>query len=389
MKKKLLFILFFFGIFFVHGQNEYGLLIKTTLNPRVGGYSTRYTIEGRKDDPARFTTGNIQPTNQTLIQYNFFYITDINQLYYLALQMDSSNTIRCVQEYTVPYNRTTTLDQYFSSCFGYSNVYTVHLTQPVDNNICASENIGLNEGWNYQYKYDAEAWKPLPSQFQEKRSVGIKLKDLGGYEGKSQVFFRAGYQNQFTNTVTYNIIGCSPEYDGIPITADTKCIYESNGSVTLKFTSELNDGDRFLFNIFYDKPQPEFIKSVFATKSQIINNTFIWNNLAKGTYIIKYQAQSITDTNEDVGLSAITTRSFTIKSPAALTFTATEIQPKCNGDKGAVQITASDGTPPYYYLIDNEDIRNKHLFTSPAVIENVSAGNHNIKIIDNNNCREQ
>ncbi|MBW1656228.1 hypothetical protein [Flavobacterium quisquiliarum] len=389
MKKiLLLFIFLLLNGASIHAQNDYGVLVKTILYPKKPyAVNTVFTIEGKKDNETRFTTGNMLPLNEEREIYNFYYVTDINKISFFSYEQYNTG-MTCSMQSTNQYDIRIATEDYFDGCLGYSNVYTIHLNQPENNNVCADEIITLYNGWNYEYRYSTGNWTPLPAQYQAQTAVHFKLTDLTGYEGKSQIFFRAGYQNNFTNVITYNIIGCSPELNGDPVAVDTKCIYQSNGGVELKFKSELKDNNRFLFNIFYDNTPPEFIKSLFVSKGQITNNTFFWDNLATGTYIIKYQAQSLNDTNENVGLSAITTKSFTIGNPTPLKFETKAINTGC--DEIKIQISASGGTKPYYYYLGNETIENKHRFESPYIIpNNMPDGDYKITVIDSKECIEK
>jgi hypothetical protein len=390
MIKKLL-IFLFLTLYLTSSAQEAGILIKTTLDPFMG-WNGSHAGSHRITVGATTIAKSSNTNDEVVIEYDFFYVND-NPTYISCVSTTAGNKddndckIGVDPLIRLPYNKTTFGIAYFGGCIADSEIMGIYIPEPASDQICASDIMTLKNGWNWQYRFTDGNWQPFPSQYQEKTSISFKIKDLNGFNNQKTIYFQAGYQTKFTNIRPYQIIGCSPEYDGNPVTADAKCIYEASGSVTLKFKSELKDGDRFLFNIFYDKTPPEFIKSVFINKDQIINKTFIWDNLAKGSYIIKYQAQSTTDINQYVGLSAITPPAFTIGSRPALTFTAKEIQPNCNTETGSINITASGGTPPYYYILDNES--NKHEFTSPATISNIGEGNHTVKIVDNNNCIEK
>lgn len=188
-----------------------------------------------------------------------------------------------------------------------------------------------------------------------------------------------------SKVTTLTIIGCSPELDGQPIPEKTKCKFESSGSATIKFKTDLKDGDKFLFNIFKNGV---FDKSIFVTKDQIINKTYIWTGLAEGNYFIKYQAQAIADgTTLITGSTAIQSDPFPVGSPDPLTFTITQLQPNCHNQQGAVTVTATGGTSPYYYMIDSETLAQKHPLT--AVPIELSEGDHKVKVVDSNSCTEK
>jgi hypothetical protein len=402
MKKTILFFTFFLASLVVHAQTDYGILIKSTMKPKnPNASSTRYTVCGVTDYyitgstgsidiyNKRFCTNNIIPNlnGNEKIQYDFFYTKDIDGIFILDVELNGQNQAICAKEYAIPYNKNTFTEVVLGGCAGRSNVLPIHLTQPSINTICNDETINLSNGWDWQYQFDADGWKPFPAQFQGTRSVSFKLKDLDGYDGKSQVFIQAGYQTKFTNTISYSIIPCSPLLDGNPIPTAVKCNNEASGSVTLKFKSEIKTNDKFLFNIFFNTSPPQFIKHAFATKGEIINNTFTWNNIGQGNYIIKYQTQSDGDNTSRIGSNAIDTPSFIIKDIPPLTFTAKDIQPKCYTDKGSILVTAKGGTPPYYYILDSET--KKELTTNPYTIPILTDGDHKVIIVDSNNCIEK
>lgn len=193
-------------------------------------------------------------------------------------------------------------------------------------------------------------------------------------------------ENIYSNVANYKVTSCSPLLDGLPITAKVKCNNESNGSVTLKFKTGITDTQKLLLNLYEGSV---FKYHKFASSTDIANKTFTWNGLPQGTYTIKYQAQNNSDSNTQVGSLPVISPSFTIENVQPLTFTTTAVQPACSTDKGAVLITASGGTPPYYYMLDNETLANKHPFTSPYTIPDLSDGGHKVIVVDSNNCIEK
>ena len=186
-----------------------------------------------------------------------------------------------------------------------------------------------------------------------------------------------------TNEVIYSIIPCSPILqNNPPLVSNPSCNNEATGSVTLKFKSSISDDEQLLLNLFKNTTPPQFLLSAFVPKSTIVNNEYTWTNRGAGNYIIRYQSQKITDNTTDVNSSAIQTEPFSIIDPTLFSFSATETQPKCYGEKGTITITAFGGTPPYYYFLNND---RKIEFTSPKTIE-VIAGNNSIKIVDDKDC---
>lgn len=398
MIKKLLFFIFFIISCSTSAQ-EAAVLIKTTLGPFMGWDGSHGGNHSITIGVKRISKGsNTQSTVK--IEYDFLYINDDpSEIVCRSSTVGNKDGADCRigvdERYSIPYNKDTFTTGYFGGCFADSEIMGIHLAQPSDNNKCVSELIALKNGWNWKYSYDAVNWIDFSAAYQEKRNISFKINELENYTAKTKVYFKTGYGTQFTDFVTYNIIVCSPSLDGKPVATDTKCKNEASGNVTLKFMRDLETGEKFLFTIYYNKATPEFIKSIFVSRSEISNKTFIWNNLGEGSYIVKYQSQSDTDSNTTIGLSAIVTDSFTISSPTALKFSTHTLQPLCNNDKGAVEISASGGTPPYFYNLDNETeivggvtVLKKIQFVSPYTITDLADGNHTVKVIDNNNCIE-
>ena len=108
---------------------------------------------------------------------------------------------------------------------------------------------------------------------------------------------------------------------------------------------------------------------------------YTWTNLPAKKYILTYYTKKTVGNKEYLSNPAIQ-KSFTISSPTLFSFSAIETQPKCFGERGAITITATGGTPPYYYYLNDDP---KMEFTSPKTIE-VIAGNNSIKVEDNKNC---
>lgn len=300
---------------------------------------------------------------------------------------------------------------FVSACHGISSLLLLDLPipkGPIGNckTISIEKNIPLKNAsysweyrkgnetqWNYFYygrDYSANGLNFVPNQIPE----------LANFTGNLYIRFIVTNENLNTdkidtfisNVTNYVLTDCSPQYaGGIPPSTGIRCNGESNGTVTLKFKSELVDGDVFLFNIFLNKTPQQFIKHHFVSKSDIKNDTYVWTNLGAGDYIITYQAQRIGDPNQQVkGLSLEPIPPFTIANRDPLIFKLTAIQPACNDGKGKIQISAEGGTPPYFYMLENETIDDKHPFTSPYIIpKDFLQGEFKVKVIDSNDCIEK
>jgi len=200
-------------------------------------------------------------------------------------------------------------------------------------------------------------------------------------------YFRAKFTG--TNVYTYHpfiFVFCSPNLNNTSDPNITFCNY-SNGEVIFTFSRPLETGEKYLFS---RNPIGENI--VTSSSSDDVNNVekisatvFKWKNIPPGKYEFKYQTQFGNNTPS----SASSVTLFTITPKEKLTFTLTTIQPSCNTDKGKVQISANGGTGTYFYILDNETLADKHPFTSPYIIEELSEGDHKVTVIDSNNCIEK
>lgn len=257
--------------------------------------------------------------------------------------------------------------------------------------LISADNAGFESDiYNWEFQTLADDWKPLPTSFQGRPSFEISLIDLFGANAyqyfNKPINFRIRYcQTKFTNIVNFTFIPCSPLLEqNPPLPINPTCTNTATGSISLKFKSDIKDDEQLLLNLFTNAnpANPEFLFSKFVPKSSIINKEYTWTNIGAGNYIIRYQAQKITDNTTDVNSSAETTKAFSIVDPSLFSFSATGTQPKCNGEKGKITITASGGTPPYYYYLNDDP---KIEFTSPKIID-ANAGDNYIKVVDSKGC---
>lgn len=393
IRKILFFILFTIGLN-VQAQ-DHGILIKTTIRSSAGWsyHGGEHRIIIGQNEIVKHTN----PNAYSVVEFDYFTITDnpseILKQSFTAGSRDREDCSRPTGAHhglysSTAYNKDTFRQTTYLGCFADSFIMSIHIPEPTEANaqICSKDIVELINGWNWRYSFDGVNWPEFPAKYQNQNTISFMLTDLPGYNNTHKtIHFQPGYNKTFTNTVTYSIVGCSPELDGNPTTSNTKCNDDPSGSVSLKFKSELKAGEKFLFTLFLNGTQP--ISSTFAQKNEIINGSYTWRNIKEGNYTIRYQSQNITDNGTTFGSSMIDTPAFTIGSPAPLKFTTTAVQPLCSTDKGTIQISASGGTPPYYYSLDNES--QKHVFTSPYSITGLSEGDHSVKVVDSNNCVEK
>jgi hypothetical protein len=200
-------------------------------------------------------------------------------------------------------------------------------------------------------------------------------------------------ENVPSNIVTYNIIPSSPKIATISSPNLTKCNYSNDGEVSLTFNRELLEGEQYELSLKNTDNVP--IDNKVITKAMMKGaKTYTWTGLSKQKYIVTYQTKLTIGTNEyhSDPLDVV----FTIDSPLPLSFYMTVIQPSCKDDKGDITITATGGTPPYFYKVGNNNevefpkkTENNTTIYSNTVPILVEGGTHKIVVRDNNNCIEK
>jgi hypothetical protein len=381
------FFFLFIGInTIVYGQ-ENAVLVKSTMYPFKGWNGSH---GGHHIITAGLNTVDKREnrTNLNVIEYNFFYVNDdptsINcRGFTYGNDIDNCNVGDSYEfPINIPYKKTDFDEAYFEGCIGESDIYGIHLAITGDNQRCISQQISLNYGWNWQYSYDDITWTSFPAQYQENRTISFKINELNGYTGKNKIHFRTGYGTQFTKSIQYDIIGCSPELAiNPPVTTPTKCKGVASGSVTLEFKTPLKDGDKFLFNIWDAGGVPT---SRFVIKDSIKDNKYIWKGLAEGNYTMKYQAQSINNNGTEVGLSAVTVKAFTIGSPDPLvSIFELPINPTCHNGNGSITINVTGGTGNYFYKIKTDDFNQFDTATTIDAITKIHSATQTIPLPSN------
>ncbi|MBP4137968.1 hypothetical protein [Flavobacterium geliluteum] len=272
---------------------------------------------------------------------------------------------------------------------------------PADNSFCDAINLAAvgctgTQKFYWEYSTDAVNYTKTNTNtvFNENfQFIKANFTALNNYFGT--IYFRAlidsdpsiTEENIYSNVVNYNITSCSPLLNGDPIAADVRCNNESNGSVTLNFKTDITTNQKLLLNLFKDN---NFMTHKFVSAAEIVNQSFTWTGIAAGSYTIKYQAQTNTDNNTLVGSLPVVSPTFTIANVTPLTFKVSPIQPACVDDKGKIQISASGGTSPYFYVLDGEPLTNKHSFTGLYTIPNeLLEGDHTVVVLDSRDCIEK
>jgi hypothetical protein len=396
MMKTILFFILFATSFMGQAQDsEYGILFFSDIYPRTEQVQTigHYTISFSGLSFKLFPNSSYTP--QTSEDFFYFSPDPVSKKIDFSF---SSFHIDCeiYEEKSMDLNVGES-GVGFIGCYANSAGMLIHLPQPgPDNSRCIEDVIDLSSGFNWEYRYDDTNWIGFPSEFQSRTSISFKIKDLLGYDGKSKIDFRTGYEDKFTKFITYNIIPCSPEVAGtIPVL--TSCAYTSDGAVTVNLARDLFKGEKLVNMSLKNKDSVP----ILILLKEINASQFSLSNLEKGSYKFKYQTRMLINGKEANSTPVETT--FSIASPSPLKFNLSYSDPKCYTDKGDITITATGGTPPYFYMFGKPDANqvmqydeNTKVQFDPldnadmsVKIDTLPAGNYTIKVIDKKTCQEQ
>ncbi|KAF2329150.1 SprB repeat-containing protein [Flavobacterium nitrogenifigens] len=381
MKKLyLLFFMILCSLSNINAQTEYGILFVSDINPReeleqtVGSHQINFSNQMLDFYPNDMYT--------PILRQDFFYVSPIDNkinFYFASEHRGCYITQNPVYDVLSPNNSNNGSEVYFLGCFASTIPYLIHLFPSGKTSYCAEETIELNNGWNWQYKFDSENWQDFPASYQEQRSAYFKLSDLPGYNNKSVVHFRTGYHSQYTNTVTYNIIPCSPKITSVSEENYTSCVYSNDGTVNVVFSRELMQNESFRFSFFYKNgaqiPDPQILVDPQNAKK------YTFSGLAQGEYYFKYQTFIGT---QESSVNEPPNPSFKILPPLSeFKFEIAETQPACNGEKGKIQIKATGGQSPYTYKIDSGPEIEFESITNEIT---VPQGTYYIKVTDKKTC---
>jgi hypothetical protein len=396
MKKTILFFILFTISFMLQAQDqtsEYGVVFVSRIEARTESVQT-VGIHSISFDNNYFSFHPNNSYTPIIRREDFFYIHQNLTTKGFDFIFNSNHRgcdISYVLSYDLNFNRSDSNQEVdFNGCFATTFPVFIHLPQPKpDNSRCIEDVIDLSSGWNWEYRYNGADWVAFPEEFQMSRDISFKMKDLPGFDGKTKIDFRTGYKTQFTKFITYNIIPCSPKVAG-KIPELTSCIYTNDGAVIINLERKLVKGEDLVNMSLKNKdsvPIPIFFKEINASQ-------FSLSNLAKGNYKFKYQTRMLINGVEANSTPVETT--FAIDSPSPLQFSLSHSNPKCYTDKGNVTITATGGTPPYFYKIGNnteiefpkktENGTTTYSNTVPILVE---GGAHKIIVRDKNNCIEK
>lgn len=383
MKTKLHAVLFlFFGLIqFSNAQaTKYGMLVRTTLDP-FQGWNGSHAGNLSITVGSNSVTEGSNTTDNVVTAYTFFYVTD-NPTKIVCSSRTAGNKdgSDCTLSKTIAYNKETFDSDFFGGCIGDADMMGIYLPQPSNSNVCKNDVITLTRGWNWQYSYDGVNWSNFPSNYQAKRAISFTMATLGGYEGKTHLYIKTGYNTTFTDFIIYDIIPCPPGLIETPVVTSTTCVNNNDGKVVFTYDRDLDlaKNERFVFTFF--KQPGDIVVATPDLSIDNVNRKLNFSGLAPGNYSIKYQTFI---SNQPTSTNPAPDPSFTIPSATAVTFHVTEIQPACFNEKGKIKLTASGGTGIYFYKIDSDP---EVQFTSPTGEINVSYGQHSIKVRDTNSC---
>ncbi|MBU2907076.1 T9SS type A sorting domain-containing protein [Arenibacter algicola] len=207
---------------------------------------------------------------------------------------------------------------------------------------------------------------PIPLNIQ---TMGTNLEHIDlrnilpeGYIGN--IYFKAKIDNDFTNYITYNIVGCSPNLvpDRTTIKNET-CFKSNDGSVVLTFDDNVDVVNEFKMRYFvYDATanlnfDPEKENPPQTSEQEVLDQLIMVNDgtdyftgtlpvgLGAGNYKIVYQEFfDAGDGAEVIIKSGGLTEPFEIKRPSEVKVSIDNIiQPSCAGEKGSVTLIGQGG----------------------------------------------
>lgn len=391
MKKNIFFLCTLLFSFVCNSQN-YGYLVETEITGHLhanhGELNINSSAGGIGTVTSFATASNVGTTT-----YDFFTIPNnfntINiTVYNDAIMLGSFPDC----EYSDNFNTTINnfnIDTYiyFNGCSFAQRVYPLHIEEPNVSNstLCLIDEITLKHGYHWQYSYDGTTWTDFPSSLNTPVTT-LVLSDLLGQTTENQVKFRTGYNGNYTNIVTYNIISCSPQLLSFtPV--DTQCSYSSEGGFTANFDRDLNTGEKLIMTLYrIESDGSEILINQESTTTLSTGNSYTWPlPQPAGNYLIKYQIES-----GGTFSSLETSGQFTIGNPPPVTFGATKANDVyCfGGSDGQIDLTASGGVGSFEYQV-NGGTWTAFSNTGSHTITGLSFGNYSIKVRDGNTCTER
>ncbi len=263
---------------------------------------------------------------------------------------------------------------------------------PSNNVLCETSPISITAtdyefaSYTWQYKKETTGtWRTI-SFSNNKLSGSVKgfiNESLDPIETDKPYFFRAKI-----GSCTYKQVG--PYFFGntpLKATAHTgqapRCSGESNGGFTLTgfnrsmYASE--SSNNFVMTVYKSNGSTvvgQFNFSSIPTGGLVVNSSVLGgsNLFPAGNYKVQIE-------HEDFCGSVVSQYSVAVPAKSAISFTASSVNPQCNGGKGTINITGvSGGNGGYRYSLDGSNYGTSASFT------NQSPGNYTAYVKDNKGC---
>ena len=271
-------------------------------------------------------------------------------------------------------------------------VPTTLLEQPITNIFCIDQLIPLSAtndctGANYDWYYSFISngtYIPLNLTSAGSNFIQANLTNIVPSNYSGNLFIRARAVNDFTNIISFSIIGCSPNLQNTSKTDET-CFGANDGSATLTFDSDIaTDSDMRYY--FYkntsnaatpqaafqgttDSPIPPQSFAEVRLGSLVDNNNGTYSGssmegdiisgdgkLEEGEYYVLYQEVDYSTTPVTVKSGELAPDFFTINSPTQVVTTGLFTAATC-GNPAEIALSASGGNAPsgytYQYSVNN------------------------------------
>ncbi len=206
---------------------------------------------------------------------------------------------------------------------------------------CEPKSLNISTNCSYyalEYKIPSNLnWEELLPYGNNPSIVEISQSDFAGLKVGENLQIRVRYTslksetntNAYSGTLSYKVVGCSPQLLKPVITQKTSCSYKNDGGFTLNFDRNLNSEE--LVMTLYDGTDDSLIYDQEFT-SILTNNSgvysYTWNkSLDAGSYRIKYQIHTDTggiDEADDTWKSLEFSSPFTIAPAMPVNFEVTD-----------------------------------------------------------------
>lgn len=275
-----------------------------------------------------------------------------------------------------------------------------------------------------EYKIPSNSeWEELLPYGNNPSIVEISQSDFTGLQLEENLQIRVRYMslkgetnsNAYSGTLSYKVVGCSPQLLKPVVAQKTSCSYKNDGGFTLNFDRNLNSEE--LVMTLYDGTDDSLIYDQEFT-STLTNNSgvysYIWNKpLDAGSYRVKYQTHTGTggiDEADDTWKSLEFSDSFTIAPATPVDFQVTgsadqncfkindgyiDISATGEGNRIFLYQLTKDGVIQFFYgtswvKYEGGDIDNETWFpftnAQTTRINKLNKGTYSVKVRDSKKC---